>query len=112
MNEKQKDERLIPKGQYCYEHIGRNGEGRSICPYFTKKTIIYDNTDIYNDVIQIPWCSYLNEGDIGLLNDRQIERLTQHYGCTVDRLNEMYPLDLLWDWVKECGVNMGEDEYE
>lgn len=89
-----KDELKIPKGDYCYNEKG-------VCPYFSHKVIAED--------VQIPYCLYLEEGDLGGLTTTEFETLKEELGLSANELWEKYPLDLLWDQVKECGIN---DDYE
>lgn len=103
---KEKDTSMIPEGDYCYTWIETpnretNFRGKTkSCPYFTKKE--------FNGV-EVPWCSFLDCG--GLDNnqeDSDIPKLIEHFGSE-EKMNEALPLFLLWDQVKECGVNIPED---
>ena len=64
-------EKVIPKGDYCYDENG-------ICPYWDIKL---DKPEQENG-----YCKYLNRGDW-----------------------EVDYLSLLWDQVKECGVNENDE---
>lgn len=90
-----KDKTLIPEGMYCY-----SGEHR--CPYRTTIEVGHNNT------VLIPYCTYLEEGDVTALNKKEYKILRSYHNCSNEELWKKYPLDLLWDSVKECGVN--EDE--
>lgn len=102
----QKDTSIIPFGDYCYtwveppsEENNRKGKIKT-CPYLTKKE--------FNGV-DVPWCSFLDCGGIdNNHDDSDIEKLVQHFG-TEEKMNEELPLFLLWDMVKECGVNEPEE---
>lgn len=97
------DKSQIPKGQYCYEidpfgdpdlHGGETPIKH--CPFSTYKTI---------NGVNVPWCSYLNQGGISNnTSDEEYEKLIDYYGIE-EKLDEELPLDLLWDSVKECGEN-------
>ena len=91
-----KDKTLIPHGDYCYS-------GNKICPYRTNKEVGH------NDTVLISYCSYLEQGDISDLSKEEFKLLKNYHNMTDEELWEEYPLDVLWDSVKECGVN---DEYE
>jgi hypothetical protein len=97
-----KDTSVIPQGDYCYTWIEAPSEINNLkgkikaCPYLTKKT--------FNGV-DVPWCNFLNCG--GLDNnqdDSDIPKLIEHFGSE-EKMNEELPLFLLWDMVKECGIN-------
>ena len=97
----------IPKGHYCYEQdpFGdpdlNGGEMPVIsCPYSTYKEI---------NGINVPWCSFLDKGGVGNIEDEEFDKLEKHYG-SVDKVWEALPLDHLWDSVKECGENVDYDE--
>jgi len=97
-----KNTSVIPQGSYCYtweespsQENNCRGKVKN-CPYLTKKT--------FNGV-DVPWCLFLNCG--GLSNntdDSEIPKLIEHFGSE-EKMNEALPLFLLWDGVKECGVN-------
>jgi hypothetical protein len=97
----------IPQGNYCYTWVetpskenGFRGKTKP-CPYYTSKT--------FNGV-EVPWCLFLKCG--GLSNstdDSEMDRLIEHFGNEED-LNKELPLSLLWDGVKECGINTKTEE--
>jgi hypothetical protein len=98
---------IIPQGDYCYEWIekpnSKNNFKGSIktCPHYTTKT--------FNGV-EVPWCLFLNCGGISNHNDdSDIQALVDHFGSE-ERMNEILPLSLLWDQVKECGENLPKEE--
>jgi len=99
-----KDTSIIPAGAYCYHRspteINQYGIPKAIpCPYYSSKEI--------NDV-SVPWCSFLDSG--GQSNnhsDEDVKKLIEHFGSE-EKMNKKLPLFLLWDQVKECGIN---DEY-
>lgn len=87
----------IPKGIYCYD-------GNTRCPFYSYKT--YDS-------VKVPYCLYLNEGDISNLDEEEDKKLLEYFKCDEDELEKKFPLSLLWDQVKECGINndLEEDEF-
>lgn len=88
------DDSKIPKGVYCYDEKG-------VCPYYSQKVVAFD--------IIIPYCLYLDQGDLCGLTNEEFLKLKKIWAKTDEELYKMFPLDLLWDSVKECGVNE-EDE--
>jgi hypothetical protein len=101
-----KDTSVIPQGYYCYTWVekpnrdtGFNGKIKT-CPYLTKKE--------FNGV-EVPWCNFLNCGGLDNNHDEtDIPKLIEHFGSE-EKMDEELPLFLLWDMVKECGVNEPED---
>ena len=91
LNKFNNDNTIIPKGIYCYDEKGR-------CPYFSH---------IEKAGIKIPYCKYLKEGSLpNELTDEDFERLKNFHHTTSDEdIWNLYPLDFLWDQVKECGEN-------
>lgn len=88
-----KDTSVIPKGPYCYTY-DENGEYKP-CPYHR---YIPDRPSQYNG-----WCDFLEKGDIELekemvfMNEKTEEETPG---------NELpFPVSLLWDGCKECGIN-------
>ena len=103
-----KDTSEIPKGDYCYKFVeGKNEYGIpniKSCPYRSGKVL---------NGATIAWCNYLELG--GLLNeaakDGDYERILEFFGDEETTWNYL-PLDLLFDDVKECGVNKYTPEEE
>lgn len=87
---------MIPKGMYCYGR-GRDGK-RKYCEHFQSKEIAG---------VTVPFCTYLNQG--GITNSPDDDVLFEHFDRDIDKMIEALPLDLLFDAVKECGVNDGRD---
>lgn len=87
-------QQYIPKGMYCYEII--NGK-RYICPFWDKNENYSEQHNGY--------CHYLQKGDW------DINAETDFYNYKTGEKVEMsgFPFGLLWDQVKECGINE-EDE--
>ena len=88
---------MIPKGPYCYDENG-------LCPNFKHKWI---------GGVEIYWCKHLNQGGIGnSTTDEEFKMLKRfHKTDEDDDIYGIYPLSLLWEQVKECGIN-NEDEDE
>ena len=80
---------MISKGMYCYDE-------RGICPHFKSKDV---------GGVSVTWCSYLNSGSTGNVSDDDFEKLMIFHKTDESGIFELYPLDLLWDQVKECGEN-------
>lgn len=97
------NENLIPLGNYCYSHTGTTNElgipNIKLCPNFTYREIMG---------VKLPFCSLLNKGSIpNGLTDEEFEKLLNFYKSE-DELYEDNSLSLLWDHVKECGLNYDE----
>lgn len=88
---------MIPKGPYCYDENG-------LCPNYTTKWV---------DGVEIYWCKYLKQGDLGNnITDDEIKALKRFHKTDNDEeIYKLYPLFILWDQVKECSIN-DEDEDE
>lgn len=97
----------IPFGPYCYSWIeppsSNNGfKGKSKkCPFYSYKTI---------NNVKVAWCDYLQKG--GIINERdmdEFDRLVKYYGDEY-QLSEELPFDNLYDWIKQCEVNLKPKE--
>ena len=83
--------RKIPRGPYCYScHLGKG-----LCPYYGH---IFDNG------VEIPYCEFMKCGSISNISDADFNILLKSRCGDVRNLCLEYPLDELWDQVKECGV--------
>ena len=82
----QKDTSVIPSGMYCYR-------GTVVCPYWSLREEYPEQGNGY--------CAYLGRGDW------EVE-IPEDYPPNFP----ISPLSLLWDQVKECGVNMNWEEEE
>lgn len=97
-----KSEDLIPPGPYCYllDYTQNDGEisfdnlPTVYCPYSTFKE--------FNGV-SVSWCEFLNKGGLGNQTDEEFNKLMEIFG-TEDDVFDQFPLDLLWDSCKECGM--------
>ena len=84
--------RKIPRGPYCYKD-----KGKHLCPYYKYK--------LDSDVL-IAFCEYLKCGDISSISEDDFNKLLASRDSNLRYLYEQFPLDLLWDQVKECGVKL------
>jgi len=91
-----KDTSVIPKGPYCYTY-DENNEYKP-CPYHR---IIEDRPGQYNG-----WCDYLEMGD--LEHEKEMTLINEETGEEIQGDELPFPVSLLWDGCKECGIN---DEY-
>lgn len=98
-----KDKKLIPFGYYCYDHI-ENGKMIGICPYWSMRKNRPEQ--------ECGYCAYLNKGDwdinaeavitpIYFVNGKKIK------GETLTGSAIPFSVSLLFDMVKECGINEG-----
>lgn len=103
-----KDENRIPDGMYCYKFTGEKSmvmtkDGlvsalhTKYCPYRMTKEVAGG--------VRLPYCNYLKMFGFPVnknLGDRRWNRLKKRFG---GKLYDVLALDLLFDGVKECGVN-------
>lgn len=104
-----KDTSKIPEGHYCYvpdmEKNANRDENSGI--YYTKNCPYYSS--IEDEGVIIPYCKFIEEGGLeNEITEKEFDRLHKKYG-TSKNVWDKYPLDLLWDQVKECGENKYED---
>lgn len=90
-----KDTSVIPRGIYCYDEKG-------VCPYWYR--------DIEYEEHVNGWCEYMAKYDW----ERNLENGNMEWigkdGITfVTKPNEV-PFSLLWDQVKECGINLEDND--
>jgi hypothetical protein len=90
---------MIPKGIYCYTR-GQDGK-RQYCEHFQSKEI---------GGVTVPFCTHLNQA--GMTNSSDDDILFEYFEKDIDKMMEALPLDLLFDAVKECGVDNDFDERE
>jgi len=101
----EKDTSVIPEGMYCYvpdeeKNANKDEDDHAYyirtCPYWSY--IEDEGVDICN-------CSFLDKGCVpNGTNKKDFKKLKKKYGSK-EAVWEKYPLDLLWDQVKECGEN-------
>jgi len=106
MKSKKKSTAGIPKGSYCYGKLIRAQETYPFartyerCPHQTMKKIAG---------VPVCWCKYLDKGGLpDNLEDKDFAKLVARFGGENETFDAL-PLSLLFDSVKECGVN---EEYE
>lgn len=100
-----KDESLIPPGQYCYvPDIEKNkNKDKGDHAYYTKTCPYWGY--IKDEGVDICHCSFLNESSIpNGTSSEDYEKLKKKYGG-IDEVWNNFTGDLLWDKVKECGIN-------
>jgi len=98
-----KRKKLIPKGYYCYSNKGD-------CPYYK---IDYSHSERFSG-----YCKFLEKGDFELTEERKKHKheMIRHLknGKKVKRLMTEKEVEdfaktgnmsLLWDKIKECGIN-------
>lgn len=79
---------MVPKGIYCYDE-------NELCPQFKVKFI---------NGVAVYFCQELNQyGLDNNMTDEEFKILKQFH--KTDDIDKLYPLFLLWDKVKECGIN-------
>ena len=77
-----KNANVIPKGIYCYDENGK-------CPYWSKNPDHHEQENGY--------CSFLERGDWEVEIPDDFPNFPTSF------------LSLLWDSVKECSINMDEE---
>ena len=108
----EKDSSVIPEGVYCYVADIEKNENKDEddhtyyikrCPYWSY---------IEDEGVDICHCSFLEKGCVpNGTSDEDYEKLEKKYG-SLEKVLEKYPLDLLWDQVKECGENKNYQDEE
>lgn len=99
----EKDISVIPRGDYCYSIVGHNGVKMQVkyCPYWS----LSKEHEAQNN----GYCSFLEKGDWELNKEKV-------WGSASNAKNFQsaekigLPMSLLWDAVKECGINHYTDE--
>lgn len=102
-----KDVSVIPEGMYCYApDIDKNeNKDENDDAYYTKACPYWGYTK--DEGVDICSCSFLKEGCIpNGTSKKDFKKLKKKYGSS-NKVFEKYPLDILWDQVKECGENYG-----
>lgn len=90
-----KDTSIIPKGPYCYDENG-------LCPYWDSHNIPH-----YSDM-ENGYCKYLEKGDWEINTEKRWTSPNHEEPVSANQIG--LPLSLLWDQVKECGINDDEPE--
>jgi hypothetical protein len=95
--EKIKDISVIPQGVYCYTYL-KDGS-YYVCPYWSKIEGGEEQADGY--------CAFLEKGDLDIQNEQEFKDLKTG---EITKGSELpFATSLLWDQVKECGIN---DDYK
>lgn len=107
-----KDESVIPEGSYCYVPKSYKDGVLNIelCPYFDYR--VFEDE---KGKINLPYCHFLEAGSIPSngWDNNEHERLKEILKIKDDdELFELFPLDVLFDQCKECGINHGDDDDE
>ena len=89
----EKDTSVIPQGPYCYTY-DEDGTYRP-CPYYDTVDGAPEQYDGY--------CHYLEKGDLDL--EQEMELTDMETGETTKGSDLPFPVSLLWDQCKECGIN-------
>lgn len=99
----EKDTSVIPRGDYCYTPIGHNGVKMQVkyCPYWSLSKGHEKQNNGY--------CSYLEKGDWDLNKEKSWESASD-VGNFLSASEIGLPMSLLWDAVKECGINHYDDD--
>lgn len=94
--------KVIPKGLYCHDEEDMT----IVCPYWSKKEKYDKHENGY--------CSYLKKGDYEINREPHVGVWTSFKDGKEEKTWEVkydkkYPdnSSLIWDKVKECGMNMG-----
>lgn len=95
-----KNKKLIPEGYYCYTYK----DGKEIrCPYWSSRK---DKPYQLNG-----YCSYLEKGDWEMSKEMgEGEFFTNCKTGEKTPIPEGFPLSLLWDMCKMCGINEGDEQ--
>jgi hypothetical protein len=103
-----KDETVIPEGFYCYSY--ENGVKKQ-CPYWSKDTSL--------PVMEDGVCSFLEINDwdenekLAQKGVKDIEGEIVEMNVGIDKRTGKtlhFPMSLLWDEVKECDININDDD--
>lgn len=108
---KEKDTSVIPEGVYCYvPDLEKNANKDKDDLTFYIKHCPYIST-IEDEGVILPYCKFLELGGINnSTSEEGFDKLEAKYG--EDGIWEKYPLDLLWDSVKQCGENSDYDDFD
>ena len=104
----EKNEELIPKGLYCYTgHEEVEGDPDAlkvigICPYWS---CAQDKPEHENG-----YCAYLEKGDWDINAEAEVTCHRCKDGKVIEAITypkgeAPFPMGLLWDQIKECGIN-------
>lgn len=96
----------VPKGLYCYTYR-KNKQGFEqikICPYWDKIDSLPEQNSGY--------CHWLEQGDIDINNDENYVLKNIKTGDETLAKDIGFPVSLLWDQCKECGVKINDSNFD
>ena len=96
------DKSKIPHGAYCYGEGGRDDK----CPYWEYVTTIIFYKDSKNNCNSYDKCEDNDKCGTSFRTSCKVDVIKCSYLNLIDKDEET----LLWDQVKECGINEWEDE--
>jgi len=88
-----KDPGRIPQGLYCYDFNG-------ICPYWSRKSDL--------PIQENGYCAFLEESDFE--RNEKIGRVACINPPNTFIEPHEVPMSLIWDQVKECGINDDDED--
>jgi len=91
-----KDTSCIPEGCYCHD------DNMEPCPYWS---IDEGLPEQYNG-----YCAFLDKNDMQIAREREMKNMKTGEIVRGDKMP--FPVSLLWDQCKECGINELEDDEE
>ena len=92
--------REIPEGPYCYSRDKYNN--KVYCPHYSHRVIWG---------VEVNYCEYLKMGGLSVkISEEEFDKLTEAFGSE-GLMYDFLPLSLLFDAVKECGKNDGDENY-
>lgn len=101
-----KDTSVIPKGPYCYTF--KENDEYYVCPYYDKVKDGEEQADGY--------CHFLEKSDVDLGKEafESVNVNIKENGVEVNKedVPDFIFTGLLWDQVKECGINDEWNEEE
>lgn len=93
-------EKLVPEGDSC---LGING---ATCPFY--QTLLIKDEDSEKGIkssIEVPFCSLCQRGDVGMLLETELGRLSALYGEKDLLQLDFFSSQGLAAQIKECGIN-------
>jgi len=96
------NKKLIPKGYYCYEYVGKKIVN---CPFWS--------IDENKPRQQNGHCGYLKKGDWNLNKEKIWRIVNKNTGKVMGKFKSAVeiglPLSTLWDQTKMCNINQNEE---
>jgi len=93
----EKDTSKIPTGSYCYTRL-KDGTIKA-CPYWSLRMDKLKQENGY--------CAYLEKGDWDINLDAELTDVKTGKRIKKQGENALFPISLLWDMCKECGIKEG-----